>query len=64
MLNNTFYAPNFEKVGAYWFRHVCPCLRACVRECIRQFKKIQARDLKFHKWIPHQKIVYPYFFLV
>ena len=26
-------------------------------------KNVKARVLKFHIWIPHQKIAYPYFFL-
>ena len=51
-----FYAPNFEKVGSIllW---ACPCV--CVRLSVQ--KKIQARVLKFHIWIPHQKIAFPYF---
>ena len=44
-----FYAPNFGKVeGAYCFRHV----RACVR-----YKIYKDTVLKFHIWIPHQKII-------
>ena len=41
---------------------------AFVRSFVRLFvlpsvqKKIQARVLKFHIWIPRQKIAYPYFF--
>ena len=53
-----FYAPNFENVGAYWFRLVRPCVGVCVRPSV---KKNQARVLKFHIWIPRQKIAYPYF---
>ena len=35
-----YYAPNFENVGAYWFRlvraHVCVCVfvRVCVCVCV------------------------------
>ena len=51
--------PTLKKWGAYWFRLV----RACVRVAsFRPFKKIKARVLKFHIWIPRQKIAYPYFF--
>ena len=37
-------------------------LSACafVRSSVQN--RIQARVLKFHIWIPHQKIAYPYFF--
>ena len=45
---------------------VCVCVRACVRACVRPSvrseKKNQARVLKFHTWIPRQKIAYLYFF--
>ena len=55
--NETFYAPNFEEVaGAYWFRVVCPC--------VRLWKTVHARVLKFHIWIPHRKIAEPYLCLV
>ena len=50
------YAPNFEKVGSILVS-ACPCVRPSVRS-----KKIQARVLKFHIWIPRQKIAHPYFF--
>ena len=56
----TFYAPNFEKVGSI-------LLLACPFVCpfVHPFKKkIKARVLKFHIWIPRQKIAYLYFFLV
>ena len=39
---------------------------ASVRVCVRlsaQKKKYQARVLKFHIWIPRQKIAHPNFFL-
>ena len=31
------YAPNFEKVGTYWFRlvRVCVCVCVCVYSCSR-----------------------------
>ena len=51
-----FYAPNFEKVG----EHIGFGL--CVRASVQN--RIQARVLKFHIWIPHQKIAYPYFFFL
>ena len=48
--------PTLKKWGAYCFRlfrpFVCPSVQ----------KKIQDRVLKFHIWIPLQKIAYPYFF--
>ena len=49
------YDPNFEKVGSI-------LLSACVS--VRPFKKkhIKVRVLKFHRWIPRQKIAYPFFF--
>ena len=42
----------------------CASVRSSVRSFFRPFKKNQARVLKFHIWIPRQKIAYPYFFLV
>ena len=59
LLVRAFYAPNFEKVGSKLVSAY-----AFVRSSFRSFKKIQARVLKFHIWIPRQKIAYPYFFLV
>ena len=57
----SFYAPNFEEVdGAYWFRVVRPCVRACVRSS----RTVHARVLKFHIGIPHGKIFDAHFFLV
>ena len=56
----TVYAPNFEKVGSILLS-ACPSVRLIVRPLK---KKIQARVLKFHIWIPLQKIAYSYFFLV
>ena len=51
------YAPNFEKVGSYWFRLVRLCVCVCVCVCIH------VRDivLKLHVWIPHGKIADAYF---
>ena len=46
---NTFYAPNFEKVGSILLS-ACACVRLSVQ------KKKQARVLKFYIWIPRQKI--------
>ena len=54
-----FYAPNLEKVGEHIGFGLC--VRSSVRPSVRS-KKNQARVLKFHIWIPHQKIAYPYFF--
>ena len=48
------YATNFEKVGSI-------LLSACVSVC-PSVQKIKARVLKFHIWIPRQKIAYPYIF--
>ena len=50
-----FYAPNFEKVGSI-------LVSACAFVRSSGQNRIQARVLKFHIWIPHQKIAYPYFF--
>ena len=47
---NHFYAPNFEKVGSILLS-ACQCVCQCVRSSVRP-KKIQARVLKFHTWIP------------
>ena len=30
-----YYAPNFEKVGTYWFRLVRVCVCVCVYSCSR-----------------------------
>ena len=49
------YAPNFEKVGSI-------LVSACAFVRSSGQNRIQARVLKFHIWIPHQKIAYPYFF--
>ena len=52
--------PTLKKWGAYWFRLVRSFVRPFVLPSIQ--KKIQGRVLKFHIWIPPQKIAYPYFF--
>ena len=53
------YAPNFEKVGTYWFRLVrmYVCMYVCMCVCIH------VRDivLKLYLWIPHGKIADAYF---
>ena len=36
---------------------------AYVRPSLHPFKKNKVRVLKLHKWIPHQKIADPYFFV-
>ena len=51
-VNNLFMPLTLKKWGAY-------CL-----SLVRLFKKNKARVLKFHIWIPHQKIAYPYFFFL
>ena len=51
----SFNAPNFEKVG-----RILLSASLCVRLSVQ--KKIKARVLKFHIWIPRQKIAYQYFF--
>ena len=53
-----FLPPTLKKWGANCFRlvHVCVCVRPSVQT------NFKARDLKFHIWIPHQKIAYPYLF--
>ena len=56
-----FYAPNFEKVGSILLSARL-CVGVCVCAFVRPLKKIQSRVLKFHIWIPRQKIAYPYFF--
>ena len=57
------YAPNFEKVGSILVS-ACAFVRLSVRPFVLPSvqNRIQARVLKFHIWIPHQKIAYPYFF--
>ena len=54
--------PTLEKWGAYCFWLVRPSVRPFVRPSVQ--KKFKARVLKFHIWIPHQKIAYPYFFFL
>ena len=54
-----FMPPTLKKWGAYCFWLVC----VCVRSVVLPFKKISSYFLKFHIWIPRQKIAYPYFFL-
>ena len=49
---DNFYAPNFEKVGSILLS-ACPSVRPFVRPSVQ--KKIKARVLKFHIWIPHPK---------
>ena len=53
------YAPNFEKVGSIL---VSACASMCAS--VRPLKKIQARVLKFHIWIPRQKNSLPIFFFL
>ena len=52
--------PTLKKWGAYCFRlvrlFVCPFVRSSV--CPSVQKNFKARVLKFHIWIPHQKIAY------
>ena len=36
----------------------------CASVCPSVQKKFKARVLKFHIWIPSQKIAYPYFFFL
>ena len=55
-LQSFFYDPNFEKVGS-----ILLSAFLSVRVCVCLFIKIKARVLKFHIWIPCQKIAYPYF---
>ena len=55
-----FMPPTLKKWGAYCFRLVRPSVRPFV--CPSVQKKFKARVLKFHIWIPRQKIAYPYFF--
>ena len=55
--------PTLKKCGAYCFRLVRPSVRPFVHPSVQ--KKFKARVLKFHIWIPRQKIAYPLiFFLV
>ena len=56
--HHCFYTPNFEKVGSILLS-ACPCVCVCVCAFVRPFKKIEAMVLKFHVWIPRQKISYP-----
>ena len=53
-----FYAPNFEKMGSILLS-ACPSVRSFVCQSVQ--KKFKARVLKFHIWIPRQKIAYSYF---
>ena len=55
------YDPNFEKVGSILLS-ACASVCLSVRPSVQ--KKFKAGVLKFHIWIPRQKIAYPYFFLV
>ena len=52
--------PTLKKWGAYCFRLVRPSVCPFVCLSVRS-KKIKARVLKFHIWIPRQNIAYPYF---
>ena len=64
---------NFEEVGSILVSPcpsacvcvcVCACVRACVRPCVRAcFRPLKnlASVLKFHIWVPHQKLADPYF---
>ena len=53
---NLFMPPTLKKWGAYCFRLVPASVSLSVQ------KNFKARVLKFHIWIPHQKIAYRYFF--
>ena len=59
LLTPFYYAPNFEKVGSILLA-ACAFVRPSVLPSVQN--RIQARVLKFHLWISHQKIAYPYFF--
>ena len=58
LLITFFFMP---PMGTYWLGLVRACV--CVCASVRS-KKNQARVLKFHIWIPRQKIAYPYFFFL
>ena len=53
-----FMPPTLKKWGEYCFRLVRPSVCPSIK------KYFKARVLKFHIWIPRQKMAYPYFFLV
>ena len=60
-----FYAPNFEKVGSILLSacpFVCSFFPLCV--CPSVQKKIKARVLKFHIWIPPKKKSLTVFFFL
>ena len=42
---------------------MCACVHSCFRLASVCSKNFKARVLKFHIWIPRQKIAYTYFFL-
>ena len=56
-----FLCPQLWKSGEHIAFGLSVRVCACVRPSVRS-KKIKARVLKFHIWIPRQKIAYPYFF--
>ena len=60
ILFSIFIPPTLKKWGAYCFRLVLASVRPCMLPSVQKFFK--ARVLKFHIWISHQKIAYPYFF--
>ena len=58
--HHPYYAPNFEKVeGHIALGLSCPSVLPSDR-----LLQIKDRALKFYRWIPHQKITDPYFFLI
>ena len=52
--------PTLKKWGAYCFQLIRLFVRLSV--CLSVQKNFKARVLKFHIWIPHKKIAYPYFY--
>ena len=59
--STVFMPQNFEKMGSILVS-ACAFVRSSVLPSFQ--KKVQARVLKFHIWIPRQKIAYPYFFFL
>ena len=60
----SFYAPNLEKIRGHIASGLSVRSFVTLSCALHNFRTMYANVLKFHIWIPHEKIGDPYFFLI